>query len=66
MTFRLNGLGFALGLALGLPAHAAPLHTTSPTALRLPAGEPAPEPFARPENTLAVEQASGFGPKIGD
>ena len=30
------------------------------------AGEPAPEPFARPENTLAVEQASGFGPKIGD
>lgn len=42
MTFRLNGLGFALGLALGLPAHAAPLHTTSPTAQRLPAGEPAP------------------------
>lgn len=42
MTFRLNGLGFALGLALGLPAHAVPLHTTPPTALRLPAGEPAP------------------------
>ena len=30
------------------------------------AGEPAPAPFARPENTLAVEKASGFGPKIGD
>jgi quercetin dioxygenase-like cupin family protein len=29
------------------------------------AGDPAPEPFARPENTLAVEKASGFGPKIG-
>ena len=26
---------------------------------------PAPEPFARPDNTLAVEKASGFGPKIG-
>ena len=30
------------------------------------AGEPAPEPFGRPENTLAVEKATGFGPKIGD
>ena len=30
------------------------------------AGEPAPAPFARPANTLEVEKASGFGPKIGD
>ena len=30
------------------------------------AGESAPQPFARPGNTLAVERASGFGPKIGE
>ncbi len=30
------------------------------------AGDPAPAPFARPDNTLAAEKAAGFGPKIGD
>ncbi len=29
-------------------------------------GEPAPEPFARPADTLAIERAAGFGPKIGE
>ncbi|MBY0364832.1 MAG: carbohydrate binding family 9 domain-containing protein, partial [Burkholderiaceae bacterium] len=40
MTLRLCGLGFALGLALGAPAHTAPL--ANPTALRLPANEAPP------------------------
>jgi quercetin dioxygenase-like cupin family protein len=30
------------------------------------AGEAAPAPFGRPENTLSAEKAAGFGPKIGD
>jgi quercetin dioxygenase-like cupin family protein len=30
------------------------------------AGDPAPAPFARPADTLAVEKAVGFGPKIGE
>lgn len=30
------------------------------------AGEPAPAPFGRPANTLEVEKAAGFGPKIGE
>ncbi|MFX7883301.1 hypothetical protein ABTK06_20175, partial [Acinetobacter baumannii] len=37
---RLCGLGFALGLALGAPAHTAPL--ANPTALSLPANEAPP------------------------
>ncbi len=28
-------------------------------------GEPAPEPFDRPEDTLVVEERTGFGPAIG-
>ena len=50
MTFRLHGpgcclgltLGLGLGLSLGLPAHAAPPPATTPTALRLQAGEAPP------------------------
>lgn len=30
------------------------------------AGEPAPAPFARPADSLELERATGFGPKIGD
>jgi quercetin dioxygenase-like cupin family protein len=30
------------------------------------AGEPEPEPFERPGDTLAVESRTGFGPPIGD
>lgn len=30
------------------------------------AGEPAPEPFDRPRDTLAVEGRTGFGPPVGD
>ena len=28
-------------------------------------GEPAPEPFERPEDTLVVEGRTGFGPPLG-
>ena len=28
-------------------------------------GEPAPEPFERPADTLVVEERTGFGPAIG-
>ncbi|RTL40928.1 MAG: hypothetical protein EKK53_14505 [Burkholderiales bacterium] len=42
MTSQLRGLGFALGLLLGLPVQALPLTPPVPTALRLAPGEAAP------------------------